>query len=99
MLHLSVPKEEIQKMCRKHNVEFLGVFGSVARGDDRPDSDMDVLVRFAPDSKASLLDLVRMEFDLRDMMGRRVDLVTEGFLSPYIKERVIHDVEPIYGHL
>ena len=58
-----------------------------------------MLVKFAPGSRASLLDLVGMEFALQDATGRNVDLVTEGFLSPYIRDQVMQDLQPIYGRL
>lgn len=99
MLNLNFDQKSLEKICRDYDVEFLGVFGSVARGEDRPDSDVDLLVRFAKTSRASLLDLVGMEFSLQDMIGKKVDLVTEGFLSPYIRDKVMSQVQPVYGSI
>ena len=89
--------EKLEKICRKYGVEFLGVFGSTARGEVRPDSDMDILVRFSPDSHGGYFKLVEVEDLLSQKLGWRVDLVTQGALSPYIKDRVYSDLKVIYG--
>jgi len=69
-------RERIAEFCRKWKITELSLFGSVLRADFSPDSDVDVLVRFAPDADWSLLDHVRMEEELRQIVGREVDLVT-----------------------
>ena len=74
----------------------MGVFGSVARGEDKPESDVDLLVRFAPDSRGGLFQLVIMESDLELLLGRKVDLLTEGFLSKYFRDEVVAEAKPIY---
>lgn len=86
----------MEKICRDNQVEFLGVFGSVARGEDRPDSDVDLLVKFLPGSKVGLFQMVGMESDLEDLLGRKVDLLTEGFLSQYFRDEVVAETKPIY---
>lgn len=96
MLSLNIDRESLDKICRDNQVEFLGVFGSVARGEDRPDSDVDLLVRFAPENHGGLFQLVRMESDLERLLGRKVDLLTEGFLSKYFRDEVVAGAEPIY---
>ena len=88
-------KKEIISILKSGDVEFAGVFGSFARGEETPDSDIDVLVRFA--SRKSLLDLVHLQNTLSDAINRKVDVVTEGFISPYIKKYVLNDLEPLYG--
>lgn len=97
MAKLTFDKEKLGEICRKYDVNFLGVFGSVARGDDRPTSDVDVLVRFDPDSKTSLMGMVRMEAELEQLMGRKIDLVTKDFLSKYFREDVLKETQPVYG--
>jgi predicted nucleotidyltransferase len=73
-------------------VSRLGVFGSVGRGEARADSDVDVLVRF--DDKARTFDnLYAVGEALEEVFKRRVDLVTEDALSPYLKTRILRDVK------
>jgi hypothetical protein len=64
------------EFCKKWKVAEFAIFGSALRADFGPDSDVDVLVTFKPDSKWSLFDLVQMEEELKGMIGREVDLVT-----------------------
>ncbi len=80
----------------RYNVTFAGIFGSRVRNENRPDSDLDVLVDFQTDT-TTLLDLVRMERELSDAVGVHVDLVTEEALSPYIRDSVLHDLRIVYG--
>jgi len=73
---------------------MVGVFGSVARGEDRPDSDVDLLVRFAKGK--SLLGLVRLERELTAALGRKVDLLTESALSPFLRDRILRELRVLY---
>ncbi len=82
-------------LCQRHDIERLRLFGSAARGEDRPDSDLDLLVRFL--RTKSLLEIVRIERELEAYFGRSVDLVTEGELSPYIRDEVLAQAAPLYG--
>ncbi|HLO24761.1 MAG TPA: nucleotidyltransferase family protein [Geobacteraceae bacterium] len=72
----------------------IGVFGSYARGEQRPDSDLDVLVDFR-DCK-SLLTLVRIERELSEALGVKVDLLTEKAISPYLIDRIKAELKVIY---
>jgi predicted nucleotidyltransferase len=67
---------------RRLGVRRLALFGSAARGEDRPDSDIDLLAAFDPTRRLSLLDIVHIENHLSDLLGRRVELVEEGCLRP-----------------
>jgi hypothetical protein len=78
----------------KHGAKKIGLFGSVARGEERPDSDIDILVEFNGDP--SLLDVVIIEQEASEILGKKIDLVTEEALSPYIKEKVMKEVVVIY---
>ena len=69
------------------------VFGSVARGDDRPESDIDLLVEMADDR--SLLDLVALEQELEALLQRPVDVLTEQGLAPALRERVTADARAL----
>lgn len=97
MPDLKIDQSKLEEMCRKYQVEFLGVFGSVARGQQRPESDVDLLIRFSPDAKVGFFKLYDIEQDFSQLFNRPIDLVPEGGLSPYIKNRVFSDLNPIYG--
>ncbi len=74
---------------------MVGVFGSTARGEDSEGSDIDILVRFA--KPISLLSLVELERELSEALARKVDLLTESAISPYLKDRILKDLLVIYG--
>jgi hypothetical protein len=82
-------------ICRQHDVSMIGVFGSTVRGEARKDSDIDLLVRFS--KRKSLLAVVRLERELSEALGRKVDLLTEGALSPYLRERILNEMRVVYG--
>ncbi len=89
-----INSQKLAQICERNDIELLRLFGSVARGEDTEDSDLDLLVRFA--RRKSLLDLVRIERELSKELGRRVDLVTEASLSPYLRDRVINSAVVLY---
>ena len=89
-----VVDENLLDLCRQYQVASLKVFGSVARGEEREDSDIDILVQFV--RPVSLLTLVRLERELSALFGRKVDLVTEHGISPYIRDTVLSDARGIY---
>ena len=91
----SLDTEKISKICRENDVAMLGVFGSVARGEATEQSDIDFLVKFS-ESKG-LLALVRLERILSETLGRKVDLLTEAAISPYIRENILNDLQVLYG--
>ena len=74
---LGVTPAELAEFCQTAQITELALFGSILRDDFRPDSDIDMLVTFTPDSKISLLDFVRLEYDLEDWLHRDVDLVSK----------------------
>jgi hypothetical protein len=74
-------QEQIAAFCRRWRIRELAVFGSALRDDFGPDSDVDVLVTYAPDAKWSLLDHIAMEEELSEMVGRPVDIVTRRALE------------------
>ena len=85
----------LQVLCQRHGIESLRLFGSAARGEERPDSDIDLLVRFS--ETKSLVEIVRIERELAEYLGRPVDLVTEAELSPYIRDEVLSQASPLYA--
>jgi len=81
--------EKIKKMIeilKKYGVKKVKVFGSYARGEAKPESDLDVIVEFS--QRKSLLEIVGIEQELEDTLGIKVDLLTEKSISPYLKERI-----------
>ena len=93
-------KGEIAKFCRKWKIRELSVFGSVLRNDFRPDSDIDVIVDFEPDSATTLFDMVSMNDELKGIFGREVDLLTRPAIEQsrnYIRRKeILSSMEPIY---
>jgi uncharacterized protein len=88
-------RELIINMCRDNDISMVGIFGSTARGEATESSDVDLLVRFA--KPKSLLFLVRLERNLSEILGRKVDLLTESAISPYLKDRILKELTVIYG--
>jgi hypothetical protein len=86
--------EQLITFCRRNDIAFLGIFGSYSRGEQTKGSDIDLLVRFS--EKKSLIDHIRMEEELEDLLGIKVDLVTERSLSPYITPHVQEDLKGLY---
>jgi hypothetical protein len=82
-------------ICRQNDVSMVGVFGSMARGEAKKKSDIDLIVRFS--KRKSLLTLVRLERQLSEALGRKVDLLTETSISPYMREKVMKELSVIYG--
>ena len=70
------PREALAAFCRRHRVTEFAFFGSILRDDFSPDSDVDVMVTFAPDARPALWDVMGMEDELKEIFGREVDLVT-----------------------
>ena len=95
MLPLPIDRAKLAEFCRKHHVRKLAFFGSVLREDFRPDSDIDMLVEFEPEHVPGLA-FFAMEAELSAMLGRRVDLNTPQFLSPYFRAKVEAEAEVQY---
>ena len=100
-LPIAVQEEEIASFCRRWKVNELALFGSVLRRDFRADSDVDVLVSFAPDAHWSLFDLVTMQSELETILGREVDLVERPAIERgenYIRRKsILSNLEVIYA--
>jgi predicted nucleotidyltransferase len=94
---IQIDRERIAEFCRRHQVRRLALFGSVLRDDFRPDSDVDVLVDFAPSARAGLFEMARMEAELADLIGRRIDLRTPAELSRYFRDEVVAGAETQYA--
>ena len=73
---------------------MVGIFGSVARGEETESSDIDLLVKFS--KRKSLLEIVKLEREISTALGRKVDLLTEAALSPYLREGILNELKVIY---
>lgn len=91
---VAIDHERLAELCKQHGVTVLKIFGSAARAEDSPDSDIDLLIEFG--DRKGLLELVGLELELTEMFGRKVDLVTEASLSPYIRDRILSSASVIY---
>ena len=94
---LALDRERIAQFCQKHHIVKLALFGSVLREDFRQDSDVDILVWFAPEHIPSLLGIAGMEIELSEMLGRKVDLRTPEELSRYFRDEVVSGAEVQYA--
>ncbi|MDV2481641.1 nucleotidyltransferase family protein [Methanoculleus sp. Wushi-C6] len=87
-------RETIVAILTRNDAEWIAIFGSYSRGSAGPESDIDILVRFA--RKKSLFSLVRIEDELTRALGMKVDLVTENAVSPYLADAIYRDAVVIY---
>jgi hypothetical protein len=92
---LRFPPEALESVCRRYHVRRLSAFGSVLRADFSPSSDVDLLVEFHP-GRTPGLAFFRLEGELSDIFGRRVDLNTRASLSPYFRDRVLFEARDLY---
>ncbi|GGU08065.1 nucleotidyltransferase family protein [Nocardioides albus] len=83
-------RDDLLDALGRHGVSNVRIFGSLARGDDRPDSDVDLLVDFPP--RTSLFTILRMQDELEEILGARVDLVADSGLQARIRARVESDL-------
>ncbi len=95
--HLFTDRAALTRLCERHQIRRLSLFGSVLKGTARSDSDIDLLVEFAPVAKPSLLDLADIELELSALLaGRRVDIRTAEDLSRYFRDDVVRTAEVQY---
>jgi uncharacterized protein len=85
---------KLVEVCRQNDVSKVGLFGSMARGEATAESDVDLLVEFS--KRKSLLAMVAVERKISAAIGRKVDLLTEAALSPYLRDRILGEVKVIY---
>lgn len=87
-------RDKIIELCRKNDIYMVGLFGSTARGEATETSDIDLLIKLS--KPKSLLSLVKLERNFSEVLGRKVDLLTEAAISPYLKERILDELTVIY---
>jgi hypothetical protein len=94
-IRISVDRRQIAEFCRKHHIRKLSFFGSVLRDDFGPESDVDALVEFEPGHTPGLA-FFSIERELSELLGRKVDLNTAGFLNRRIRDEVLKEAEAQY---
>jgi predicted nucleotidyltransferase len=99
--NVELPDEQLAEFCCRWKITELSAFGSVLRDNFRPDSDVDLLVSFAPDAEWSLFDHMTMEEELTAMLGRQVDLVSrrgiERSQNWIRRQGILESARPIYA--
>jgi len=86
--------KKIVSILARYRVKKIAIFGSYARGEAKPESDVDILVEFS--ERKSLLDLVGIEQELSEALGVKADLLTEKSISPYLIDRIKSEMKVIY---
>jgi uncharacterized protein len=92
---ITIDRQRLTEFCRNNHIFKLALFGSTLRDDFRPDSDIDVLVEFEPGHVPGL-KFFALERELSELLGRKVDLNTANFLSPYFRGKVLAEAEVQY---
>ena len=94
---LSVSTDALATVCARYRVRELALFGSAARGDARPDSDVDLLVVFEDDARVSLFTLIDLQAELSRLFNRPVDLVPKDGLKPVLRQEVLAEAQILYA--
>ncbi len=94
--NLNIPSGRVADFCRRNQIRRLAFFGSVLREDFGPHSDVDVLIEFEPSPRAGSLRLAALEIELTEILGRRVDLNTPGFLSDDFRAQILTEAQVQY---
>ena len=97
MIAMEIDQHKLAEFCDRHKVARLSLFGSTLRGQDRPDSDVDLLVEFKPGARISLFDIGGMAMELKSIFGREVDLRTEQDLSRYFRDEIVRTAKLLYA--
>jgi hypothetical protein len=94
--NIDIPQEKIAEFCQRHHIKRLALFGSALRDDFKPDSDVDILVEFEPGTRIGMIRLAGIELELSEILGRKVDMHTPGFISKYFRNQVLTEAEDQY---
>lgn len=95
-VHVALPEPEIAAFCQRHHITKLSLFGSILRDDFGPQSDIDILVEFEAGHVPGL-GFFALQDELSDLLGRKVDLHTPQFLSPYFRAQVQTEAQVHYA--
>jgi predicted nucleotidyltransferase len=94
---LQIDASLLAELCRRYGVRELSLFGSAARGEMGPESDIDIMVEFEPGLRIGLIKFESLVEDLESLAGRKVDLVTKRGLKPWVRPNVLKDARVIYA--
>ena len=94
--NIDIPQKKIAEFCQRHHIKRLALFGSALRDDFKSDSDVDVLVEFEPGTRIGMIRLAGIELELSEILGRKVDMHTPGFISKYFRNQVLTEAEDQY---
>lgn len=97
MVRLLHSQAELAALCTRYHVRELAVFGSAARGEAKPDSDIDVLVEFDPAAKIGFIELSQLSDQLEPFFGRQVDLAIKSGLKEVIKDEVLREAQVLFA--
>jgi predicted nucleotidyltransferase len=93
---IEIPGDRLDELCRRRNIRWMALFGSVLRDDFRPESDIDVLIEFEPGHRYTYFTLAQIERELSDVLGRTVDLHIPKDLHPFLRDKVLEQAEAVY---
>jgi predicted nucleotidyltransferase len=98
--NLAISQQHLAEFCRKYGIRKLSFYGSVLRRDFRPESDVDVLVEFEP-GRLHGLSIINMEQELSALLGggHKVDIVSEKYLNPRLRDRIVESAEVQYAEV
>ena len=94
---ITLGETELAEICRRYQIRELAIFGSAARGELRPDSDIDLLVEFQHGAKVGLLKHIAAARELSALLGRKVDLVSKRALRSELREQILAEARNIYA--
>ena len=94
---IDIPMKELEKFCISNHILKMSLFGSVLKSSFKQDSDVDLLVEFDLNHVPSFFGLADMQFELEELLGRRVDLRTPNELSIYFRDTVLEEAKRLYG--
>ena len=94
---IDLPLDKIREYCASQPIARLSLFGSAARDELRPESDVDLLVEYLPDARVGYFTMAQHMLDFSDIIGRRIDLATPDSLSPYIRPSAMSSARVIYA--
>ncbi len=86
---IKLNRDRVLEIARQHGAGRLRVFGSVARNEDRPESDLDFLVQMGPER--DLLDMIALSQELEELFHQKTDVVSDDEINPYFKARILHE--------
>jgi predicted nucleotidyltransferase len=94
----AVSSDRLREFCERWKVAELALFGSAARGDKTPESDVDIAVTFRADAEVSLFDFASMQLELQELFGRPVDLVEKATIrNPFRRKSILRDLTVLYA--